>query len=64
MNAELSSDRRWVAVLHAKRVTIKQVTKLFPVAKQKQTKPKCEKKGKDGRRIGVRRQASSGKGKK
>ena len=50
-----------------KRVIFKRVTVSLPVVKQKQGKPrppKPERRGKDGRKIGIRRAASSGKNKK
>ena len=47
-----------------KRVIFKQVIVPIPVAKQKETKKKLPHRGKDGRHIGPRRAASSGKGKK
>ena len=47
-----------------KRVIFKWVIVPIPVAKQKETKKKLPHRGKDGRHIGPRRAASSGKGKK
>ena len=66
--AFLSANSKWVRVdLHAKRVITKQVTVLVVVVKQKKAKPrppKEEHRGKDRWKIGLRREASSGKNKK
>ena len=65
--AFLNVNSKWVSVDLPKWVIFKQVTILIAVAKQKKGKPrppKQERQGKDGRRIGVRRESSSGKNRK
>ena len=66
--AFLSANSKQVRVdLHVKWVITKQVTVLVVVVKQKKGKPrpqKEERRGKDGRKIGPRRAASSGKNQK
>ena len=60
MNAELSSDTKWVEVLHTKRVIIKRVTVSVLVAKEKKGKqhPERPRWGKDGRVIAKRKAAT------